>query len=301
MFIAVDAIGSMIFGDFTVVGRAAGNIFKQPNSLGGFLALMISIFLPLSLVAGLSWQSRALFRVTVAVSLVGLALSLSRGSWLAVLVAFFYIAVTRGARTFIALALIACSVIWLLPESFFERIEYTFREKPAALSQQTEVDGSTQTRLDQWTALPGIWLGAPLLGHGFQSYHRVYGKITWQGYSRSAHSTLVQLAVEQGVAGVIAYAWNIGALATGARRLVRSASDEFLRALGTGFVAAVICLLILDLSGTRFYNSILMAYIWLLGGGLSRLAVTGATHGLRRIAISPLTASRGVSSGPSRR
>jgi hypothetical protein len=46
-----------------------------------------------------------------------------------------------------------------------------------------------------------------------------------------------------------------------------------------GLMAALLCLIVLDCSGTRFRNGEVMAYIWVVGGALVRLANTGSGSG----------------------
>ena len=63
--------------------------------------------------------------------------------------------------------------------------------------------------------------------------------------------------------------WLVWMLVRSARELRRS-DDSFIVALSMGVLAAAVCLVFLDASGTRFRNQGVMSYLWILGGGLAR-------------------------------
>jgi O-antigen ligase len=125
---------------------------------------------------------------------------------------------------------------------------------------------------------------APILGHGFRSFPQLWARCGPTHLPKAAHSTHVEIACEAGLLGIVGYLACVGALGLGGWRLTRRRDDPFFSDLGVGFVAAVLCLLILDISGTRFREGEVMAFMWVIGGVVTRLAIPtpdGATRLMR--------------------
>lgn len=253
------------------VQRAAGLLFAQPNILGGFLALMLAILLPVAISAGLGWRERSLYLAAVAATTGSLMLTFSRGSWLGALVGLAAAGVLRRGRVALVLLVVGASAVVWIPESVIDRAKMTFETKSALPTDQIEIEGSARTRLEQWGQLPEMWMEAPILGHGYRSYPRLWGRIRSSGLAQAAHSSIIEFVAEEGLAGLIAYAWFVWILFRSGVRARRS-EDPFVAALGVGTAAAACALVVLDASGTRFRNGDLMAYVWIVGGGVARLA-----------------------------
>lgn len=252
--------------------RAEGLLFNEPNALGGFLALMCGIFLALTLAHRLGLRERVFYAVATVTAGAALLYTFSRGSWLGLLAGLVVFAFIRGARAWALIAvLVLTATIWL-PESAIERVSMTVRDRGGFQTDETELEGSTRSRLDRWIELPGQWIQAPLLGHGFMAYGKVWGRVGKSGEARGPHSTIIKLAVEQGLVGLAAYAWLLWVLYRNAREVRRRGEDPLLQGLATGFIVALATLVLLDASGNRFLHGPTMAFIWIIGGGLARAA-----------------------------
>jgi O-antigen ligase len=292
-----DAISA---GQVGGLARLEGMWGGNPNLLGGYLAMIVTVYVALLLNGKLKGADRALVLVTLAIAGVALAFTFSRGSWLGAVAGLLYIAVSRGAKSLIAVALLALGLSVWLPAEFVDRFETAVEAGKGFTEEEVDVDRSARTRLVQWGNLPGQWMEAPIIGHGFKAYGKIGGMFTRGGSAKAAHSTIVQMVVEEGLLGLIAYVWLIWGLARGARRVARESDDPFLSALGTGVVAAVICLVLLDCSGTRFPNASVMSYIWILGGSMARMA---ANLSLEQAQAEPAAgvSSRGPAGTPAER
>jgi hypothetical protein len=275
IFISCDAIWALL--DYIVAGeagsanRAAGFFFDQANMLGSFLAMMTCVFFPVVFGRGLGAGERALFAIATAFSGAGLIFSFSRGAWLGALVGISYLAISQGARVLAFLTVLALTATFWMPSGVFERVGYTFRD-PGVLQQGVEFDNSSQIRIRQWDSFLETWLRAPLLGHGHLAYSKASESVTSRGNSLGPHSSTMKLAVEEGIAGLVAYFWLIWVLAKGPRSLASESEDPFLRAVASGFVGALLALLVLDITGQNFMSNRVMIYTWVLGGGLARMA-----------------------------
>ena len=253
-------------------GRAISIISPQPNLFGGFLAIMVVILTAHFVASGVSKWQRLLTGLCLVAAVAGILATLSRGSWLGALAGLLYLGVWRGAKVAIVLALLGIIVAFSLPGTVTERFDRTFEESDVPLEEGLEVDPSTGARISHIKALPFLLIQSPLIGHGFNSFNREIQPYDITKKRRGAHATLAELTVEEGLAGIAAYFWLLWALASSGLRLRSRSQDPFLRSLGTGFVAAVICLFVLDLSGVRFTDAGVMTYLWLLGGALARQA-----------------------------
>lgn len=250
--------------------RAMGTLFQEPNVLGGFLALQIALFLPLVTSRHVNGMERLLYAATVGVAGLGLIYSFSRGSWLAMLCGMLAFGVLRGVRAFGLLLVAGLLVALVMPQSAIDRLQSTVRDRGAWRT--GEFEGSTQSRLDRWKALPGQWIDAPVAGHGFLSYGRVWGKIGTKGEARGPHSTIIKFTVEQGILGLGLYVWIIWTMVGSGFRIRSDEPDGFAADVGTGLIVAAGTLVVLDASGDRMINGPTMAFVWMIAGGAARMA-----------------------------
>jgi O-antigen ligase len=248
--------------------RASGLIAGQPNLFGGFLAMMILIFVSLILSKHVTRNERIAYSITI-VALAGtLMLTLSRGSWLALLLSLGVLALLRGARAIAFVLVLALSSQFWLPEKVIERVQHTFEGKHS--SEDQELEDSAQVRLNQWKALPDMMAENPIFGHGFRTFAPLWGRFNPEHEEKAAHSTWVEFLVEEGVVGILAYLWLVAIMGLVGFAAWRLRPSSLHSDLALGFMCAVLCLTLLDTSGTRFRNREVMAYMWVLGGALAR-------------------------------
>jgi len=249
--------------------RAAGLVASQPNLFGGFLAMMILIFVSLFLGKSASKKERLGYALTLLAMAGALMMTLSRGSWIAVLLGLGVLALLRGARAIAFVLVVALSAPLWLPEKVVERVQHTTQGHFE--SEDQELEDSAQVRVDQWKALPEIVREAPIFGHGLRTFPPIWAHYSRDHEPKAAHSTWVELISEEGAIGILGYLWLLGLMAWMGFRAWRDQSRGLLSDLGLGFMCAVFCLMILDTSGTRFRNREVMAYMWVLGGAIARL------------------------------
>jgi O-antigen ligase len=258
--------------------RAEGLVAGQPNLFGGWLAMVMTMLLPLLLSKSVGFRERMLYLAAMGMGGAALLFTLSRGSWLALAFALTVVALFRGARLVVFLLVVAFTAQWWLPESVVQRVQLTTAEDARSTEGQ-ELDDSAQVRLDQWKTLPTMMAESPVWGSGYRSFEEMWARFGPKRNPKAAHSSIVELAVEEGMLGIAAYAVLILSMAATAWRLRRS-EDVFLQDLSVGFLAAIAALVMLDTSGTRFRNGEVMAYVWILAGGLAS-QVSSARRGRR--------------------
>ncbi len=250
--------------------RAMGAVFREPNTFGGFLALMTIILTPVVLSGKLPFRLRLIVAGGLGISLVGLLFSFSRGAWVATLGGFAMLSLLRGAKGLVVMIVLAMTATAWMPQAVLDRYEYTVRDRQTSTGETTDFDNSTETRLRRWRAVPGIFFASPVYGHGYRSFGAQYGVINDSGRNTGPHSCITEFMVEQGMIGMISYLWIVWIVFWTSYQLRRITDDPFLVAIATGVAAATPALGLLDLSGRRFLSGGLMVAWWLLAAGTTR-------------------------------
>jgi hypothetical protein len=186
------------------VSFTSGGLSVDPN----FFAT--SFLLPLALALGVAIATRRpLLRLAcwgcVAVMMIGVLLSGSRGGFIAVGIVFVYFAIRSKSRIQIAAISAACLALTIA----YPKVWVRFLNDP-------ERDGSGSGRTLIWhvgvQALRHTWL----FGNGIGSFPETYARYflsayqhVSQGWHRPAHNVLLSSVVEVGIIGlgVLLYAW----------------------------------------------------------------------------------------------
>lgn len=249
--------------------RAAGLVAGQPNLFGGFLAMMILLYIGLFLGKSSTGKEKLGYAIAIVSMSGALMLTLSRGSWIALILGFGVLSLLRGARAIgLVLLIVITAPLWL-PDKVIERVQHT--TEGHYTDEDQELEDSAQVRVDQWKALPEILHEAPVFGHGLRSFPPIWAHYSRDHEPKAAHSTWVELLSEEGVVGILGYVWLCLLMAWTGFRAWRLRDRPLAHDLGLGFMCAVFCLMLLDTSGTRFRNREVMAYMWVLGGTLARI------------------------------
>ncbi|MCD6308187.1 MAG: O-antigen ligase family protein [Candidatus Latescibacteria bacterium] len=167
----------------------------EPNSLGGYIVIMMSLSLALFTSLEKSYKKFSM-GVLCFLSFIALLYTLSRSSWLAMGVMYIGMLFFTKRRIPLVLALVAGLVIapFTLPSIVLERIMYTFRgEREGPMFTEQEMpfvfegkigtptyDSSTTARLDSMHQAMSDFMKHPILGYGITGhmfldaqYHRV--------------------------------------------------------------------------------------------------------------------------------
>ena len=236
----------------------------QPNEFGGFMAM----YAPLVLTALLAPKLRLVHRIALAGLAFGCGLSLiftlSRGSMLGILAGLATIGGIYSRKFLIVVLLAAALHSYWLPQRVMDRFEETKAEEEG---KQTEfgVDASTAVRMKQWQGIPQMVRGGLWLGQGFGRFPYIYrGRIS--GKLKGAHSSWVQLLVEEGVLGLFSMLWIMATIAWMAWRVMRGGKGFLAHTVGPGMLACVAVCLVVNSAGARLHNPTINAYLWILTG-----------------------------------
>ncbi|MFA6346505.1 MAG: O-antigen ligase family protein, partial [Syntrophales bacterium] len=127
----------------------------EPNTLGGYLVLMLSVILGLLFHNYGSKKQKIFFGILIFCILITLAATLSRSSWLALGPMLLALVVFSRRKFFVILALMILLIISLIlaPTAVTDRALYTFTQREEAGQLKVggvRIDTSTSARLISW-------------------------------------------------------------------------------------------------------------------------------------------------------
>mgnify|MGYP003326011513 CR=1 FL=1 len=198
-------------------GRASGT-YINPNHLAGFLEMVLPMGLALILAGRFSILAKVLLAYATLVILTGLALTISRGGWLAgsvgiaFLFAFYLFQQKEGWGPPIAGAiLLGCIALGLYAVA---------KRADTHQNRLTDVRRTFDVRFKVWPAAIQVWKDHLWLGAGpdhFDYYFRKYRMASDQlvGRPGRVHNDYLNTLADWGVVGLGLVAWAVGAVAWG--------------------------------------------------------------------------------------
>ncbi len=244
-------------------GRAIGS-FGQPNELGAFLA-MFTAFAVAQLPAARRWWTRLLLAGTGVAGACALVMTVSRGAVLALAAALLYVGL-RSSRilTAVVIAVLLTSPLWA-PDYLKERMMGT--QVATEDSDEMELEGSAQLRVDTWRAVMSVVSAHPLDGVGFSGLAAVLPDVgTAMGVEvkDTAHNTYLRFLGEMGILGLALFLtllWRCWSMAHEGMRLAAERAD---RQLGLGLAAATLALAVSCAFGDRFFSILIAGNFWMV-------------------------------------
>jgi len=174
-----------------------------PNHLGGFLEMLLPLGLAFTLSSRLNHVGKILVGYASLVMLAGIAVTLSRGSWIATILSlllFFIILCFQRAHrlaAFLALVFMIGGAAYLIPKSKF------FHQRARQLvNTQGQIDDDT--RFDIWSPAFRMWRENPWWGVGpahFDSRFRGFRPETIQLQPERAHNDILNTLTDWGIVG----------------------------------------------------------------------------------------------------
>ncbi|MFH1772358.1 MAG: O-antigen ligase family protein [Candidatus Omnitrophota bacterium] len=254
--ISIYAWGLHFSGHARVTAPFEGK-FGEPNTLGGYLLLLIMIAAGL-LFSVKTLKARLFLFITLFFSLPAFLFTLSRGSWLGLIPAYIMLFVLSKRGKLIIFAVFVLLVIWcsfFLPGFVYERLLYTFSShaERIVLGQIISTDKSLAARIDSWKENFERFSKSPLYGYGVGNP----GPTVDNQYSR--------LLVETGLPGLLTFFWIIIIMFKQAFiNLKKSINDPLAHGLIVGFIAGLAGLIIHSFSAATFIIIRIMEPFWTL-------------------------------------
>ncbi len=237
----------------------------EPNTMGGYLLLMIGTLGGIALVQK---KYRAITVPLLCVFTTAFLYTLSRASYLGVIPILVMLPLlTRRYILFVVAGVfLVCAVLIpraILPTAVVKRIEYTFTQKTSnaqAMLFGRKVDTSTTARLEYMQAAVDAFYEHPLLGWGVTGWHFI-------------DSQYFRTLVETGLIGLTAFIvllFKVLKMCLEARE--RFKTDPLFFGLTSGFLAGFVGLLLHAIGSNTFIIVRIMEPFWLLVGLISVLS-----------------------------
>lgn len=257
VIVSVYAIAQIPSGeriDVTFGGKSG-----EPNTLGGYLVLMIAILTGI-VISGDSMRIKIGSLALIALAAVPFLYTLSRSSWmaLAAMYAAFLIFSKRAVALIVVLLIAVASAGILIPEKVEQRYKGTFMATPAESPQQVKIGGvyldeSASARINTYMKILDDIKERPVLGYGITGYHFVDGQ-----YFRTL--------VETGILGFAAFCYLLYRIVSSVFRVYRESEDRLLKGISLGMLAGFSGLLAHALSANTFIIIRIMEPFWVLMG-----------------------------------
>ena len=261
-----------------------GRVFStlgQAEWLGAYFMLAFALGLPLVLCG--RTQARVLAGAALALVLVGLLLTFSRGAYVGLVAGLVVFAIAaapliRLTRRWLAAVPAVLAILLLVV-----MVPPLRDEASAVLSRATSTanfsDGSINDRFDLWRVGAAIAADHPLLGTGPDTYPVVFPHYRdsvlgstrakyWLGYRpESPHNVLVAIADGAGLPALAAYLVLVAGVLVAIGRVLRRQLDMTARLVVAGIAAAIVGYFVTDLFMTADVAGTWILWL-LLGAGI---------------------------------
>jgi O-antigen ligase len=230
----------------------------EPNTLGGYLLIIISLTLALFLLRSFGQRTNLLIPLLV-LSGVILMFTQSRGSWLGLIFMSVPFILLSPKRLFFIIGAILLVIIlpYVAPESTKERFAGTFRPEPFFARTERfmgiELDPSASERVTSYKKGFELWKKRPLLGYG----------VTGAGF---IDGQFLRVLVETGIVGVALFLFLLWRMTLFLWDTYWSVDDPFFKALSLGMLGALAGLIGHGISASSFIIVRIMEPFWFLMG-----------------------------------
>jgi O-antigen ligase len=252
LFTAAYAFAQIPFGARVTAPFEGEN--GEPNTLGGYLILIISV------AAGF-WavyrdeRLKIILPCFIGLLFIPFLFTLSRSSYLAAIPMFIALFIFSDRKLLLAFLLLvfALATPFLLPDTVKDRVSETFIPDPGFAQTQVigEVgfDSSTSERISSFKYAVDKWLEHPLFGWG----------VTGVGI---IDSTYFRLLAEVGLAGLFSFFYLIGVIALYLYTVYKKTRDPLLKGLSLGMIAGTAALLGHSIGAASFIIVRIMEPYW---------------------------------------
>jgi O-antigen ligase len=262
-----------------VTDRATGS-FQSPV----LLAIFVMFCLPLQLVFALRGSSRVARlagAIAVLLSVAALSLALTRGAFVALAIAAVWLAVVwqpiRRLALVAVVALIGLALIKFNPLSSVLHTDLVIDRIATVTSPETK---TVQERVRIWEETPHIFEDHLPFGIGAENlpeHAGSYGLLFPAGAPNNAHNTILVVATEFGIPGLLALAWLVVALVRTFRR-ARETVIEPAHSLAIGAGAGFVALAVEGIVDYAYGDNAFFLVVVLVAGIIAHLARTAGTN-----------------------
>lgn len=242
----------------------------EPNTLGGYLIVMIALFGGL-LVSSQSLRSGLRYALGIVVLGIPFLYTLSRASYLGMFVVAVGLVLFSRQKiiaTFSVISLLL-ALLLLAPPSVVERISYTFGGQSAQTGQMrigsVRLDTSTSARLASYGDILSDFPEHPILGYGVTGYGFIDGQYA-------------KVLIEMGIVGLLVFLWLLHSLFRQGWDALNSARNQWERGLCIGFLSGLAGLCLHAVASNTFIIVRIMEPFWFMAGTMTILHLFNTTE-----------------------
>lgn len=233
-----------------------GKYGGEPNTLGGYLIIMLSIIISLYIVHPYFRFKRLLIPLAILI-VFSLAYTQSRGAWLGLIAMTMAFIIFSKKRIIFSLvtAILILSIPYITPEVVQKRAKGTFIGYPGF--KQTEkifgitFDPSASERIAGYKSAFKRWLKHSIMGYG----------VTGAGFLDTQY---IRLLLETGIVGFILFIYVIYTLFRNLLTTYRTTDEPFIKSLSLGMMAAIFGLMGHSITASTFIIVRIMEPFWFL-------------------------------------
>lgn len=253
----------IFFGNEISAGGATAS-FNHSNSLGAYIALLVSIAAALALDNKNGIWRNIIFYLFAILMIWSLILTLSRAALISALagIGFLLFFLRRKFLCWFLAGVVSLAAFFY----FLSPPDSKYKLKLEMANIQNTVVWRLEVWQDSWSMIQQ----KPWLGHGLSTYMKVF-----QHYRRGgvfynptyAHNCYLQMAAEIGILGLLAFISILGITLTRvAQNFHREQQDGQLRILFFGLAAGIMAFLIHSFFDINFYSLQLSSIFWFIMG-----------------------------------
>jgi O-antigen ligase len=229
----------------------------EPNTFGGYLLLMLAMSTALFTSLD-SKKIKASLLLIAGLSIIPFLLSLSRGSYLALVPAYFtLVALSKNKGVLISIILLACLIApYLMPDKVTNRITHTFSQRVQEGQEKIgdiRLDTSTSARLRSWMRGFDASTNRPIFGYGITGWHFI-------------DNQFMRVLVETGLLGLTAFIFLLYSIFREGWKVYKATDDKLYKGITMGFLAGLVGLVVHSLGANTFIIIRIMEPFWLLAG-----------------------------------
>ena len=276
---SIDALWQMVFGhDFIhhIAIQAAVGLprptaaFPNPNIFGIYMAALTPLIFGLTFFYFKGRNKILMFFVSV-LGLLGVYLSLSRGSGLGIYLAVLFLSIAKKKKLLISFL---AGILIIFPFVMPKNIKQWAKE----VNYNPIVFMCNQDRISIYNNTINMIKHHPFIGVGLNTFTKNYGKYKTEQAEKYAHTAdtiyahniYLQMAGETGLLGLAAFLLFLFQVFRQAFNTSRKLNDGYLKIIGLSLIACIIAFLVNGLTETSlYYPRVVMIFWYLIGLSLA--------------------------------
>ena len=263
---------SHTWANFDENKRGFGPLSYGPNQTAAFLAEFAIFFWGFG--QFVKKKYKLLCYALVALTIVNVGYTFSRGGYLALLVGVLVLGLLKDRKLLVVLGVFLITWQAVVPKPVVERVTMT---KTA----DGQLEASAEERVQLWNDAEESFERNPILGTGFASFQ--VGQHV--GDLRDTHNWYMKVLAETGIVGMIIVLVLLYQMLAIGLRLYRRATDPLYRGLGLGLFACVCTCLVANLFGDRWMYVEIIGLVWMLVAACARALELSTSEAVAPVAM----------------